>query len=102
MGNRFEQVDEFQQDAITLALEQRSEGRWAYVVCPAAAVEGRLPKDFRSDDMAPIDALKAAVQLANELKVAIVVMDRDGIWQKEWGELYRWEDEADLPESDTA
>ena len=40
MGNRFEQVDEFQQDAITLALEQRSEGRWAYVVCPAAAVEG--------------------------------------------------------------
>ena len=102
MGNRFEQVDELQGDAITLAIEQRSDGRWGYVVCPASAVDGRLPHDFRSEDMAPIDALKAAVQLANKLEVAIVVMDRDNIWQKDWGELYRWEDEADPAEGASA
>ena len=40
--------------------------------------------------------------LANKLEVANVVMDRDNIWQKEWGELYRWEDEADPAEGASA
>jgi hypothetical protein len=45
--------------------------------------------------MAPKDALASAVKLANELKLAIVVVDPDGGWKKEWGELYRWSDEAE-------
>lgn len=94
MANRFEQVDEIQPDAITLVLEQRVDGRWAKVHCPASAHPG-LQKDMTSESMAPKDALSGAVKLANELKLAIVVVDPDANWKKEWGELYRWSDEAE-------
>jgi len=93
MANRFEQVDEIQPDAITVILEQRGDGRWAKVHCPASAHSG-LGKDTTSESMAPKDALSGAVKLANELKLAIVVVDPDGGWKREWGELYRWRDEA--------
>ena len=43
--------------------------------------------------MAPKDALSGAVRLANQLKIAIGVPDPDGVWKKEWGELYRDESE---------
>ena len=35
-------------------------------------------------------AVRAAVKLANELKlaIAIVIVDPDKVWKKEWGELY--------------
>ena len=94
MPNRFEQVDEVQPDAIALVLEQRGDGRWAKVYCPASA-HSALQEDKISADMAPKDALASAVKLANELKLAIVVVDPDGGWKKEWGELYRWSDEAE-------
>jgi hypothetical protein len=94
MANRFEQVDEIQPDAITVILEQRVDGRWAKVHCPASAHSG-LAKDMTSESMAPKDALSSAVKLANELKLAIVVVDPDGGWKQEWGELYRWSDEAE-------
>jgi hypothetical protein len=45
-----------------------------------------------TERMAPKDALSGAVRLANELKVAIVVVDPDGTWKPEWGELYRAQD----------
>ncbi len=35
---------------------------------------------------------QGAVKLANEKKLAIVVLDPDGVWKKEWGELYRVEE----------
>lgn len=41
------------------------------------------------------DALSGAVKLANELKLAIVVLDPDAVWKEEWGALYRWQDDAD-------
>lgn len=94
MANRFEQVDEIQPDAITVVLEQRGDGRWAKVHCPASAHAG-LQKDMTSESMAPTDALSGAVKLANELKLAIVVVDPDRVWKREWGELYRWDDEAE-------
>lgn len=96
MGNRFEQVDEIQPDAITLVLEQRVDGRWAKVHCPASAHPG-LQKDMTSESLAPKDALSAAVKLANELKLAIVIVDPDAGWKKEWGELYRAADEIETP-----
>ena len=94
MPNRFEQVDEIQPDAIALILEQRIDGRWAKVHCPSSAHAG-LQADKTSESMAPKDALASAVKLANELKLPIVVVDPDGGWKQEWGELYRWSDEAD-------
>lgn len=96
MTNRFEQVDEIQPDAITLVLEQRIDGRWARVHCPASALP-RLTQDMTSPDMPPTEALANAVKLANEVHLAIVVIDRDAIWKQEWGELARWEDQPDDP-----
>ena len=93
MPNRFEQVDELQPDCITLVLEQRADGQWARVHLPASALAGQLQTNMTSPDMAPVDALTNAVKLANEVKLAMGVMDRDAIWIKEWGDLYRWEDE---------
>jgi hypothetical protein len=96
MANRFEQVDEIQPDAIAVILEQRGDGQWAKVFCPAGATPA-LPADKLSESIAPKDALSGAVKLANELKLAIVVVDPDNIWKKEWGELYRWSAEEEAP-----
>jgi hypothetical protein len=92
MPNRFELVDEVQPDAITVSLAQRPNGQWARVHCPVSALPS-LAKDMASEDMAPKDALGSAVKLANTAKLAIVIMDPDGVWKKEWGELYRYGDE---------
>ena len=97
MANRFEQVDEAVDDAINVIMEQRGDGQWAKVACPKSAHPG-LTEDKISADMAPKDALSNAVKLANELQLAIVVVDRKGVWKKEWGELYRAEDETDASE----
>jgi len=45
--------------------------------------------------MAPKDALSGAVRLANQVKLAIVVLDPDGVWKPEWGELYRSQDDEE-------
>ncbi len=94
MANRFEQVDEIVPDAITIILEQRSDGQWAKVFCPRSAHDALL-EDRISEPIAPKDALSGAVKLANELKLAIVVIDPDAVWKREWGELYRWQDDAE-------
>jgi hypothetical protein len=93
MANRFEQVDEVVADAITIALEQRADGQWAKVYCPRTA-HPSLKVDRISESVPPKDALSGAVRLANELKLAIVVVDPNGLWMKEWGELYRWKDDS--------
>jgi hypothetical protein len=51
--------------------------------------------DRGSDDRADAGKgrLSGAVRLANQLKIAIGVPDPDGVWKKEWGELYRDESE---------
>lgn len=87
--NRFEQVDEIQADAITLALKKDAGKEVGSVVFPASASGGRLTEDRISPDLPPIDAFRSAVKLANDMKVAIVVMDQDAIWNAEWGDLYR-------------
>ena len=92
--NRFEQVDELVGDAITVVLEQRSDGQWAKVFCPRSA-HASLREDRMSDAMAPKEALSGAVKLANQLKLAIVVLDPEGLWKGEWGELYRSREDAD-------
>jgi hypothetical protein len=96
MANRFEQVDEVVEDAITIALEQRGDGQWARVYCPKSG-HPSLMVDRISEPIPPKDALSGAVRLANQLKLAIVVVDPNGVWKKEWGELYRESEDEPLP-----
>ncbi len=94
MTNRFEQVDEVVQDAITIVFSQQADGQWAKVYCPRSA-DPSFAADRISEPVPPKDALSGAVKLANKAKLAIVVVDPDGVWKKEWGELYRWEGDAE-------
>ena len=87
--NRFEQVDEIQPDAITLHLKKEADKELGSVVFPMSASNGRLSEDRVSPDLPCIDSFRSAVRLANEMKVALVVMDPDGVWKAEWGDLYR-------------
>jgi hypothetical protein len=99
--NRFEQVDELQPDAINLTLIQKSDGQVGIIHCPKTASPA-LPADLTSEEMPIRDAVSGAVQLANSKKIAIVVVDRDNIWKKEWGDLWRYEEEGGEEESPAA
>ena len=90
--NRFEQVEEPADDSMTLTLGRDGEAMSGVVSCPAAASGGRLPRDFASDRMPLREAIRSAVRLANEMRLPLVVMDPDGLWQAEWGALYREDD----------
>jgi hypothetical protein len=94
MANRFEQAGEVVGNAITIVLSQTPEGQWAKVFCPRSVHES-LVVDRMTESMPPKDALSGAVRLANQLKVAIVVVDPGGVWKAEWGELYREQDDAE-------
>jgi len=87
--NRFEQVDELQEDAITLSLGKNDEGTYGTVNCPASLSAGKLQADVLSDALPPVEAFRSAIRLANEMKAPIVVLDPEGLWQAEWGALYR-------------
>ena len=87
--NRFEQVDEIQPDAITLVLKKEADQSVGSVVFPASASNGRLTEDRISANLPLVESFRSAVKLANEMKVALVIMDPDGVWMAEWGDLYR-------------
>ncbi len=91
-ANRFEQVDEPQPDAITLSLSARDGETYGRISCPADLAGGHLVNDFVSDALTPVEAFRAAVRLANEIRAPIVVEDTQGLWQDDWGVLYREED----------
>jgi hypothetical protein len=90
--NRFEQVDELQTDAINLTLIQKNDGQVGIIHCPKSASPEQLPADLTSPEIPDRDAVIGAVQLANTKKLPIVVIDRDNIWKKEWGDLWRYEE----------
>jgi hypothetical protein len=87
--NRFEQVDKVQPDAITLSLAKDGDREAGTVIFPASASAGRLAQDSISAALPPMESFRSAVKLANEMKVAIVVMDPNGVWKPEWGDLFR-------------
>jgi hypothetical protein len=87
--NRFEQVDEKQDDAITLALHKVENNVFGTVTIPAALSEGRLSADMTTDKMPLKDAFRGAIRVGNEMKAAVVVIDPASLWQSEWGDLYR-------------
>jgi hypothetical protein len=98
--NRFEQVDELQPDAITLTLIQKSDGQVGIVYCPKTAAPDRLPADLTTPEIPARDAVVGAIELANSKKIPLVVIDRDNIWKSEWGDLWRYEEDADEPDSE--
>ena len=89
MANRFEQVDELQADALNLVLTQTAEGQNGRVLIPSSAFEEEGRKDIDSGEMPIVDAFRSAIQLGNELKLPVVVIDHDRVWRESWGELYR-------------
>lgn len=92
--NRFEQVDELQPDAITITLVQKSDGQIGIIHCPKSAAPDRLAADLTSPEIPARDALIGAIELANSKELPIVVIDRDNIWKKEWGDLWRYEEDS--------
>lgn len=86
--NRFERVDEVQPDALTLSLTKQDDKNVGIVIFPASASNGRFSEDKISDPLPPRDSFRSAIRLANEMKVAIVVLDPLGLWDQEWGDLY--------------
>ena len=91
--NRFEQVDEQQDDAITLSLRKQGDDAFGSVNIPATVANGRMASDSNSGDLAAKDAFRAAIRIANEMKAPLVVMDPDDLWQAEWGDLYRYSED---------
>lgn len=87
--NRFEQVDDIQPDAITLSLWRDGDESRGTITFPAALSRGRYDSDQTSDPSPIVDAFRAAIKLANEVRAPVVVMDPDQLWQTNWGELYR-------------
>ena len=87
--NRFEQVDEKQDDAITLSLWKVEDNMYGTVTVPKSLSEGKLPSELTTDKMPIKDAFRGAIQLANDIKAPVVVLDPDSLWQAEWGDLYR-------------
>ena len=59
------------------------------VTVPSALSGGKLPTNLTTDKMPIKDAFRGAIQLANEIKAPVVVIDPDSLWQAEWGDLYR-------------
>ena len=87
--NRFEQVDERQDDAITLTLWKAEDNMYGTVTIPAALSGGKLSADMTTDKMPLKDAFRGAIRIGNEMRAAVVVIDPASLWQAEWGELYR-------------
>lgn len=86
--NRFERVSDVQPDAITLSLSRSDNGEVGSVVFPASASGGRFSEDKVSDALPAVESFRSAIKLANDMKVAVVVIDPDNVWQDNWGELY--------------
>ncbi|MBR1155221.1 hypothetical protein [Bradyrhizobium sp. JYMT SZCCT0428] len=91
--NRFEQVDEIQPDAINLTLINKGDTQVGIVHCPKTAAPDRVPADMTSAEVPALQAVGAAVELANSKKIPIVVIDPDKVWKSEWGDLWRYEED---------
>jgi hypothetical protein len=87
--NRFEQVDEVQEDAITLTLGKHEETPYGTVTIPSPLSQGQVSQSLTSGRVPAKDAFRNAVKLANDMKAPVVVLDPEGLWDPEWGDLYR-------------
>jgi len=47
-----------------------------------------MSDDKISGELPAVVSFRSAVKLANEMRVAMVVIDPHGVWKNDWGELY--------------
>lgn len=87
--NRFERVDEVQDDAITLELACDGQADMARVHVPAGDSSAAPTPRNTSEPLPRVDAFRGAVKLANTLRLPIVVMGDEAGWDAVWGDLYR-------------
>lgn len=92
--NRFETVDEVQDDAITLELAAGGDPEMAVVHVPGpgtapASADAPVEAEKVSEPLARKDAFRGAIQLANTMKMPVVVMGDATAWDPLWGDLYR-------------
>ncbi|MEM8551041.1 MAG: hypothetical protein AAGF45_01565 [Pseudomonadota bacterium] len=88
--NRFEKVDDVQDDAITLELAPEGDAEMARVHVPATVRPAGEEGDGMdvSEALGKKDAFRGAIRLANTLKAPVVVMGPDAAWDEAWGDLY--------------
>ena len=87
--NRFEQVDQVQSDALTFEVAPDGNADVARVHVPAQISNGRFVQDDVSQPLPKVDAFRGAIQLANDIKAPMVVLDPHSAWLAEWGDLFR-------------
>lgn len=87
--NRFEKVDEVQDDAITLEIAPGGEPEMARVHVPPAEEKAEVSVQKSSEPLPKIDAFRGAIKLANTLRMPVVVMGDENFWDTTWGDLYR-------------
>ena len=80
-----------------MSLTRSSNGEVGSVIFPASASGGKFSEDKISGELPAIDSLRFAIKLANEMKVAIVVLDQDKVSEGQLGgPLYRGRQLASL------
>ena len=75
-------------------LAHGTQGPVGTVRIPRALLPGERESGVDSGELQAREAFRSAVRIANEMKLPVVVIDPDGVWDAAWGALYRWEDEA--------
>ena len=85
-NNKFRTVTEPDSRSVTVRLWQSEEGPQGEFHGPTLSGGGQISMAISPPGPAA-GALGSAIQHANTVRADIVVMDPDGVWQLEWGEL---------------
>jgi hypothetical protein len=83
-SNRFNKVEQADPHAVTVALRDVAGRASGEVLGPDGETRLRFGED---GTLSPHQALAVGCHLANQLDRAVVVIDRDGLWQPAWGRL---------------
>lgn len=89
MPNRFKRVDEPDSNSVTVNIYENDDGIHADIAGPLKT-GNMITQEIAGQDgsLTVPQALNMAITLAGKHKVQIVVRDGDGLWKKEWGELF--------------
>jgi hypothetical protein len=88
-SNRFEQVDAPKPEAVTVRLWDDGGEARGETAGPTDA-EGAAPLGLGQDgSLTAYQARVIGCQMANELGRRVVIVDPNGLWQTDWGQLQR-------------
>lgn len=85
--NRFDKVSEPQGSAVTLTLRLENGKPVGEIAGPVLSGGRKLQRKISLGARPAEEALNAAVELANDHQVRMVVVDPEGAWQPECGTL---------------